>query len=98
MTENLRSPPPVSCERCGLGLPGPDPLTHRTPGKYGRYNPDHPPRSPVRVVKPGPDGELVMSWWCSSKCFKLAHQQPAKKTTKGRPTPDSYFHIRPRAA
>lgn len=86
--------PPPACPRCGRTLSSPDPLAHRTPGRHRRYSADHQPRAPVRVVTPS--GET--SWWCSSLCFKLAHQQLAKKTKKGQPPPDSYFHIRPRAA
>lgn len=100
MTPNIdvvRSPP--SCQRCGHPLPdGPDPL-RRSPGPVGRRHSGefHPP-SPVRVVRPSPDGELQILYWCSSRHYKADHAKPAKKTKKGRPTPDSYFHIRPRAA
>lgn len=88
--EPIRSQPPT-CERCGHTLPGPNQLAHRSPGKYGRYNPDHPPRSPVRVVKPSPDGEQV-TWWCSSRCFNLANEKPEKKKL-GKPSADSQFHL-----
>jgi hypothetical protein len=86
--------PPPACPRCGRTLSGPDSLAHRTPGKHRRYSADHQPRAPVCVVTPS--GET--SWWCSSRCFKAAHAKPAKKTKKGRPSADSQFHIRPRAA
>lgn len=97
MIQETRSPP--VCERCKLPLSdGDDPL-RRSLGPIGRRHSGefHPP-SPLRVVKPGPDGERV-TWWCSSKCFKLARQQkPTKKGNGRKPTPDQQFHIRPRAA
>lgn len=68
----------------------------RTPAEKTKTTPrvgEKKPARPVRVSKPGADGEQeTVSYWCSSKCFKLAHKKPEKKR-KGKPSPDSYFHI-----
>jgi hypothetical protein len=95
-----RAPPCVSCERCQLPLPdGADPL-RRSPAPVGRrHSGDFHPPSPIRVSRPGPDGETSVAYWCSSRCFKEAHAKPDQKREKGKPTPDQHMHLgRPWAA
>ncbi len=89
-----------NCRRCGQNLPGEDPLKRRSPPRHGRrYSVDHQPTAPVRVSKTNACGETLIEYWCSSRCFKLAHAKAhAKPTPKGKPTPDQHMHIPPRAA
>lgn len=90
MIEEIRASP--TCERCGLGLPGPDPLRRSlTTEEARRFTGDHQPARPVRVAKLRVDGELV-TWWCSSRCFYRAFKKPEKRM-KGKPSADSQFHI-----
>ncbi len=90
--------PQPACLRCGQKLPGEDPL-RRPPSPVGRrYKGDYHPPSPVRVSRPGPNRELQILYWYSSRHYKADHQKPAAKCKKGKPTADQQFHIRPRAA
>ena len=96
-TTEIRSPPPHSCERCGHPLDaGPDPLQRPVhPDEARRYTGDHQPPRPVKVSRPDPETGEVISWWCSSRCFKAAHKKSEPARKRGKPKPEQQFHINP---